>query len=71
MSTALNIKPATDVSPMLINLSYKKPQDTGNLKQLLEQELQKYKDYTLCLSGGYDSQFVFLLTLNRLSPYRV
>ena len=61
MSTALNIKPATDVSPMLINLSYKKPDNSSDLKELLEQELQKYKDYTLCLSGGYDSQFVFLL----------
>ena len=61
MSTALNIKPATGDSPMLINLSYKKPESTSNLKELLQHELQKYKDFTLCLSGGYDSQFVFLL----------
>ena len=43
MSTALNIKPATDVSPMLINLSYKKPDNSSDLKELLEQELQKYQ----------------------------
>tara|TARA_B100001057_G_C22851673_1_gene951201 strand:+ start:1128 stop:2144 length:1017 start_codon:yes stop_codon:yes gene_type:complete len=61
MSTALNIRSATENSPMLINLSYKKPDNSAKLIDLLEQELQKYKDFTLCLSGGYDSQFVFLL----------
>ena len=60
MSTALNIRSATENSPMLINLSYKKPDNSAKLIDLLEQELQKYKDFTLCLSGGYDSQFVFL-----------
>ena len=61
MNKALDIQLATEISPMLIKLSYKKPQDKSTLIDLLEQELQKYKGYTLCLSGGYDSQFLFLL----------
>ena len=61
MSKALEIQLATEISPMLIKLSFKKPQDSSTLVELLEQELQKYKGYTLCLSGGYDSQFLFLL----------
>ena len=59
MNKALDIQLATEISPMLIKLSYKKPQDKSTLIDLLEQELQKYKGYTLCLSGGYDSQFLF------------
>ncbi len=47
MSTALNIKPATDISPMLINLSYQKPKHTNNLTQLLEEQLQNIRLYTL------------------------